>query len=348
VKAVVLHGTGGPEALKVEEVPVPEPGPTELLVKVAACGVCGHDQADRLGLTHVDRPVVLGHEISGTVVAVGGRVRHFGPGDRVAARQFYTCGRCFYCRAHRDLECPLKRFNYGGYAEYAVLDEESAVRVPDNVDLVGASIVACAVGTCLKALKYTARVAPGEWVVVTGAGGGLGIHGVQVAKSLGARVVAVTSSPGKADRIAACGADRVVVAQGPDYWQQVFRATDGRGADVVLDNVGHPELFGPCFRALARGGRYVFTGQIYRAKVELYPAFVFGKEALITGSASTRMADFIEAMELVGQGKVRPVFELFDLEAAAEAHRRVDNRQVFGRAILVPQGVKDGQEHYGL
>ncbi len=343
-----MYETGGPEVLRMEDVPIPEPGPTELLVKVAACGVCGHDQSDRLGLTRVDRPVILGHEISGTVVKVGDRVRHFHPGDRVATRQFYTCGRCFYCRAHRDLECPAKRFNYGGYAEYAVADEESAIRIPDGVDLVGASIVACAVGTCLKALKYTARLAPGEFVVVTGAGGGLGIHGVQVARSLGGRVIAVTSSPDKAEGIAACGAERVITTRNPDYWEEILRATGGRGADVVLDNVGHPDVFGPCFRALARGGRYVFTGQVYRQKVELYPAFIFGKEATITGSASTRMADFIEAMELVARREVKPVFEPFNLQDAAEAHRRVDNRQVFGRAILMAEGDRYGHEHYGL
>src|SRR5262249_3011016 len=126
------------------------------------------------------------------------------------------------------------------------------------------------------------------------------------------------------------------LASGGDYWKEILSVTDGKGADVVLDNVGHPAVFSPCFRALARGGRYVFTGQVERQKVDLYPAFVFGKEATITGSASTRMAEFVDAMELVRSGRVRPVVQRFSLADVVEAHRQVDGRAVFGRAVLMP------------
>jgi acryloyl-coenzyme A reductase len=336
VKAAVMYETGGPEVIRIEETPNPTPGPTDVVIKVAACGVCGHDQADRQGLTHVDTPIILGHEIAGTVVEAGEKVHAFTAGDRVASKQFTTCGWCQNCRGGREMACPQRRFNYGGCAEYVAMSEQSIIRVPDEVDLTDASVVACCVGTCLRALRQVATLLPGEHVVVTGMGGGLGIHGIQVAKAMGARTIGVTSSAQKVEALKGFGADAVVLSETPDYWQAIMDATDGRGADVVLDNVGHPSLFGPCFRALARGGRYVFTGQVYRQKIDLYPAFVFGKEAIITGSASTRMAEFIDAMELVRAGAVQPVIQRFPLSAVVEANRRLDNRAVFGRAVLTP------------
>jgi acryloyl-coenzyme A reductase len=336
MKAAVLRETGGPEALQLEDVPPPRPGPTEVVIKVAACGLCGHDQADRMGLTKVPLPATLGHEIAGVITEIGGRVGHFNIGDRVACKQFTTCGWCDLCRSGREMQCAKRHFNYGGYAEYAALEESAILSVPAEVDLVGASVVACTVGTCVRALKYIARVAPGETVVVTGTGGGLGLHGLQVARAYGARTIAITSSAQKIDEVRKWGADFVVLADGTEYWKDILEATGGRGAEVVLDNVGHPALFGPCYRALAREGRYVFTGQVARAKIELYPAFVFGKEAVITGSASTRMAEFVEAMDLVRRREVLPAVQQFPLAEIAHAYRRMDKREIFGRAVVVP------------
>ncbi|HTE86264.1 MAG TPA: alcohol dehydrogenase catalytic domain-containing protein [Dehalococcoidia bacterium] len=336
MKAAVLHETGGPEAFRLEDVPVPPPGPTQVLIKVAACGMCGHDQADRSGLTNVEMPVILGHEVSGTVVDLGPKASHFQAGDRVACKQFTTCGWCRACQSGRDVECDQRSFNYGGFAEFVAIEERALLPVPDEVDLAEASVVACALGSCVHALRQIARLAFGETVLVTGAGGGLGLHGLQFARSLGARTIALTTSPDKVEKLQQCGADAVVLAGGDAYWQNILAANAGNPVDVVLDNVGHPAVFTPCFWALARGGRYVFTGQVERRKVEFYPAFVLGKEAIITGSGSTRSFEFMDAMESVRTGSVRPVIERFPLDSVVEAWRRMDARQVFGRAVLVP------------
>jgi acryloyl-coenzyme A reductase len=336
VKAVVLYETGGPEALKMEEMPVPQPGPTQVLVKVAAAGMCGHDQSDRVGITHTEKPVILGHEVSGVVVEVGEKVSHFKPGDSVASKQFASCGRCVYCRSMRDLECQERHFARGGFAEYTALDDQIIIKVPEGVDLEGASIAACAVGSCLRALRQSAKVVHGETVVITGAGGGLGVHGLQVAKALGAYTIGVTSSPHKVEALREYGADRVVLAQGTGYWKDIVEANNGEEPQVVIDTVGHPDVFSTCFRALGRRGRYVFIGQVYRQKVELYPAIVLGKEVVITGSAATRMNEFLDAMELMRLGKVRPVFQSFPLTQVVEASRQMDDRKVFGRTVLVP------------
>jgi acryloyl-coenzyme A reductase len=336
MKAAVMHEQGPPEVLRIEEVPEPVPSPTQVLIKVRACGVCGHDQADRAGLTQPHAiPCILGHEISGEVVEVGSMVRAFRPGDVVACKQFTTCGRCLPCRSGRELDCAQKRFNYGGCAEYVAIEDDAVLKVPDGVDVVGASIVACAVGTCYQALTNVAKVVPGEWVAVTGAGGGLGLHGVQVAAALGARVIAITTSPHKNQLLSTIGAEQVVVGKDAHYADQVLEVTGGKGVQVVLDNVGHPAQFSQCFRALAKRGRYVLTGQLYRERISFYGFFVFAKEAVITGSSSTPMSAFMRSMDLVCQGKVKPIYERFALADAARAHAGMEERSVVGRAVVV-------------
>lgn len=336
MRAVVVRETGGPSVLRLEEIDRPTPGPTQVVVKVIACGMCGHDQADRLGLTTIPLPEVLGHEIAGTVAEVGSKVRYLSEGDRVAAKQFTTCGHCSLCLSGRELECREKSFNYGGYAEYMVIEDSALLPVPDGLELTDATVVACAVGTCVQALKRIAKLRAGETVLVTGAGGGLGIHGMQVVAALGGIPIAVTSSPAKEEQLLTLGAAQVVTTDKKDFWRQILDVTDGKGAEVVLDNVGHPTVFSGCFRALARGGRYVLTGQTTGERVSFYPAFVFGKEAVITGSASTSMATFVDSMQLVASGQVKAVVQAFPLDDVVEAATAVDNRGVTGRAVLVP------------
>jgi acryloyl-coenzyme A reductase len=335
MKAVTFTETGGPEVLTYTDVPDPTPTDSQVVLRVRACGVCGHDSADRAGLARIPLPAILGHEVSGEVVEVGRAVRGFAVGDRVASKQFTTCGHCLACRSGDELSCAQKRFNYGGGAEFVALEQDSLLQIPAGIAFEDAALTACAVGTCLQALDNVGKLKPGETAVITGAGGGLGLHALQVASALGARVIALTSSPEKAPLLSGYGADDVVVSSG-DVAAQLMELTGGRGPEVVLDNVGHPDVFSGCFKALGRRGRYVLTGQLYRQKISLFPAFVFFKEAVITGSGSTLMSTFMKSMDLVASGRVRGVTEAFPLADAVQAHDAVDNRKVVGRAILVP------------
>ncbi|MGI6872200.1 alcohol dehydrogenase catalytic domain-containing protein [Amycolatopsis sp. 3B14] len=332
MRAAVLTGPG---AVEVTDIGRPRPADDEVLVEVAACGVCGHDQADRAGLLKIPLPAVLGHEIAGTVVAAGSAVTRFALGDLVAAKQFRTCGRCGPCTGGDELRCAQRSFTYGGFAEYAVLRESSLLTIPPGVHPAEAAIVACAVGTGLQALRRIARVRAGETVLVTGAGGGLGLHAVQVAHALGARVVALTGNARAAGRLLDLGAEHVV-AMGDSAWQEVCDATGGHGADVVLDNAGHPAVFRQAFRALAHAGRYVLTGQVAGEPLRVHPAFVFAKEAVITGSGSTSMSTFADAMDMLADGRVRAVVTAYPLDDAARAFTDLDERRVTGRPVLVP------------
>jgi D-arabinose 1-dehydrogenase-like Zn-dependent alcohol dehydrogenase len=220
-------------------------------------------------------------------------------------------------------------------AEYVLIPQDALLPVPDGVDLTGAAIVACAVGSSYQALVRIARVLPGETVAVAGAGGGLGIHAVQIARALGSKVVALTSSADKIDLLRELGAAHVLLNRKGCY-KDLLDITSGRGVDVVVDLVGHPDSFDDCFRGLSQRGRYVLAGQVYGRRVSVHPFFVFSTEKVITGSSSTLMSTFMHSMDLVQQGKVRPIVQTYPFAEAAKVHADMDGRRVMGRAVLVP------------
>lgn len=336
MRRIVTPEYGGPDVLQLDEqTSRPSPHGTNVLVEVEAVGVCGHDLADRAGLTKLPLPHVLGHEIAGRVIDVGPAVTHLAPGDRVAAKQHHTCGWCTACRTGRELDCTAKTFIYGGYADCLLIEQDALALIPDNVTSQAAAVAACAVGSCVQALSNAAHLRHGETVLVTGAGGGLGIHALQVAASMGARVIALTSSASKTQALRTYGAHEVVVTA-EDPGTHIKDLTRGLGVDVVLDNVGLPTVFDTGFKALAQRGRYVLTGQLERQKISLYPAFVFFKEAVITGSASTSTDSFLRSLELLESGHVRAVTTTYALDDVVAAHRDVEKASVVGRAVLVP------------
>jgi D-arabinose 1-dehydrogenase-like Zn-dependent alcohol dehydrogenase len=278
------------------------------------------------------------------VVEVGPQVRDFRPGDRVAtlARR-HICGRCRYCRTDHESSC-LERENLGdrglngGYAELVAVEDDNVARIPDELPFEQAAIVACAVGTELNAIRDVAHVQPGDRVLVTGAGGGLGIHGVQVARVAGAEVFAATSSPAKVDAIRAAGAHHVLTtAADKPFAPEIMRLTQGHGVDVAIDNVGS-KLFEDTRRSLGMGGRWIFVGQLTNDFVQLNPAQVFLRDLSIRSAKSTSRRQLVDALELVRRGAIRPVIAAeLPLEGAAEAHRELERAAPTGRIVLRPQ-----------
>lgn len=346
MKAVVVHAPGGVEVLRMETVPDPVPGRKDVVIAVDSCGVCYHDIVTRDGTLRygVKMPVILGHEISGVVADVGPDVTRVRPGDRVATVQrYHICGSCGFCRSGREPMCEDRKFLgdwglVGGYGEYVAVEDDNVAAVPEGVDLSEASIVACTVGTILNAIREVGRVEVGESVLVTGAGGGLGMHAVQLARLAGAYVVAQTTSPGKADAIRAMGAHEVVVHErGADFSEAVKEATGGRGVDVAVDNVGSL-LFTPTRRSLAIGGRWILIGQLGGEFVPFNPAQLFLKGISMLSATSTTRKQLEDCLALVARGAVKPVIaERLPLAEAARAHELVEAGAVTGRIVLQPQ-----------
>jgi acryloyl-coenzyme A reductase len=345
MRAMVVTKPGGLDALVITDVPVPEMRPNDVLIKVEACGVCFHDVVTRNGTLKrgVKMPVVLGHEVAGIVEKVGPLVKEFKQGDRVTtAQRRHICGHCKYCRTGRETSCDEREFLgdmglNGGYAEFVCVEDDNVAIVPEGVSLDEAAITACAIGTELNAIREVANVQPGDKVLITGAGGGLGIHGIQIARIAGGFVVAVTTSEAKAKLIKDAGAHEVILAKrGEDFSDAVKKVTGGEGVDVAIDNVGSV-LFQPTRRSLAMGARWIFVGQLTGDFVQINPAQIFMRDISIKSAKSTSRKQLQDCLELVRLKLVKPVITgSLPLEKAAEAHREVESGHSAGRILLKP------------
>src|SRR4051812_31148963 len=264
MKAMVLHGFGQP--LKLEEFPRPKIGPADVLVRVRACGI---------GLTVVNLiatpgrvtayPRIPGHEIAGDVVEIGAAVRTVTIGQRVTNHFYLTCGQCKQCRAGRETLCLSPRGNIGaatdgGYAEFVALPERNAIAIPDGVSYVDAAVASDAIATPYHACHKEARLGPGDSVLIVGAGGGVGVHMVQMAKLCGARVLAADIGDDKLALAKAMGADEVIDARSGQFADAAKVLTQGLGVDAAIDIVASRSTLEGSLQALAMGGRLVIIG----------------------------------------------------------------------------------------
>ncbi len=340
MRAIVLEEPGSPQGLRLRDVPVPEPGPREALVRVRAAGVCHHDVVAMRGLLRrgIKPKVVLGHEIAGEVVKTGACVTAVAPGDRVASILTNCCGHCRRCIEGNEHRCltghGIGHGADGGYAEYAAIAGASLRRMPEGVTFEQAAVCACPIGVVLRALRL-AQPRPGETAVVTGAGGGLGTHGIQIARLMGARVLAVTASAEKIERLRELGAHEVLFSPDGEFHWEVLAQTGGQGAEVILDTIGSA-AFGAAFQSLAQYGRLVLVGEIAGGQVSVNPANLLFKDARIFGSSGAGRRDLDDALELVRRGQVRPVVTTFPLDAAPQVQQMLMERTLFGRAVLTP------------
>jgi propanol-preferring alcohol dehydrogenase len=349
MKAMVLPAFGAP--LRLETVPVPAIGPNDVLLRVRATGV---------GLTVVimtavpgrvtSFPRIPGHEVAGEIAEVGTEVAHVRVGDRVTCHFYLTCKVCRFCRSGRETLCTAFRGYVGmacdgAYAEYMAIPSANVTPIPPGVSDLDAAIAADAICTPYHACREEARVGPGDTVLIVGAGGGVGIHGVQMAKLCGGWVVAADVTDDKLQAAKDCGADALVDPRRGDLAEQVRKATDGRGVDAAIDFVASRETLEGSVASLARGGRLVIIGS--------RPKAVFGVEAHFTvdpgrmlydmleihGSRYVSLAELQQTLELLRQKRVRAIVSrTFPLEGAEEAHELLRKNALVGRAALLQEG----------
>lgn len=359
MQAVQMTGFGGPEVMALNTIPVPQPGPHDILMRVAGCGIDRKDLLVRNGTIRkksagyraaandtrndIDLPLTLGAEIAGTIVSLGKEVRGFAVGDRIASlpRRGH-CGTCLYCHTGRSESCVSAWFigqdAHGGYAEYVLVGPDGLCKVPDGVDLVEASMAAACIGTMVRAVRDAGQVRLGETVLITGASGGLGVHGVQLARLAGARVIALASSEAKASRLRALGADEVVIAaRGEDFSARVLALTGGRGVDVGIDIVGVATL-PSVLRSMALYGRVLVVGEVGSGTIDLRPAIVLLRRLQILASYAPGVTHMSTALSLLQRGDIKAIIDSrMPLAEAVDAHRRMERSdEVFGRIVLVP------------
>jgi D-arabinose 1-dehydrogenase-like Zn-dependent alcohol dehydrogenase len=340
MRAIWMEDYGDSSVLELRDVPLPAMAEDRILVRVTACGVCGHDTLSRRGLIGTPKPNILGHEIAGVVAEIGSEITRIKVGDRVGLSPRITCGTCPDCLSGRANHCRRGGMYgeeiHGGYAEYVVAGEANAVVLPDAVDDATAAIVCCAIGTGLRSLRM-GEVKEGDVVLVTGAGGGVGVHTIQLAVHMGATVVALTGSPEKEQALRDLGAADVVVRGTKETVRACLRKLDRpRGADAVIEITGAP-TFGLSVESLAPHGRLVLVGNTEPGPLSFNPGLVIVKELVITGSAHILLEDLEDAFELVASGAVKPVaVTTAPLEDCARIHEALDRREIVGRIVLVP------------
>ncbi len=342
MKALVLEGPGNPPIMVMRDVPDPELGERDVLLRVLACGFCHHDFLAMTGvLRRGIRPgAVLGHEICGEVVDVGRQVTRVQTGQRVVPLLTQACGDCERCRAGLEHRClngeGIGHGDSGGFAEYVRVRETALVVVPDAIPPEQACLLACPIGVALQGIQDVGAISPGEQVVVTGASGGLGVHAIQVARTLWGRTLAVTSSEEKLGRLLELGADDVVPVGELDFSEIVMALTDDQGADLVLDTVGSP-LFDSSFRSLAQFGRMVLLGEVSGGRTEINLAEVIFRDARIMGSTGTQLRHLEQATRMVSEGAVQSVVhDTVPLQDALSAAGWMSERKLFGRVVLLP------------
>lgn len=317
----------------------PSLGSNEVLLEVEMSGLCYRDLLTIDGyFPRTKLPIILGHEIAGKVLAVGEGVVDFKPGDRVASLTYIPCGKCKYCKSGNENICK-QRLTFGeeingSFAQMVKVHERSLVKVPDNVTPEGAAIASCVTGMVLRAFRHVAKVKQDESVLITGAGGGVGIHAVQVAKALGCKVIAATSSEEKFKYIMEAGADEVLLSD-DKMVEKVKRLTGDDGVDVVLEAVGQP-TFEKSLRCLAWGGRMVVVGNVTASSVEVPLGLIILKANSIAGTIAATKKDLEDALKLTADGKVRPVVTVYPLEKIYDAMEKMRRKESVGRMLLKP------------
>jgi len=342
VHAVRFAEYGPADVLRYEEVPDPEPGPGEALVRVRACAVNHVDIDMRNGTSRlpIALPHTLGFEIAGEVAAVGEGVSGVEPGDRVSPLFQIHCRECEWCRRGEHMHCENVRMlgvqSPGGYAEYVVAPAWALIHLPDSLSYENAAAIQTTFSTVWHALGTRARVEEGQWVLVNAAGSGVGTAGVQVAKLLGARVIAAAGADFKLERALEHGAEAVVNYSTEDLGARVRELTGGRGVDVVMECVGG-DVLRASIEALAKDGKVVTVGGHAGEVVPVDVILLFRNQWSLIGSVRATADEIEHVVGLVAEGKLQPVVhEVYPLEEAAEAHQVPEERRQYGKLILTP------------
>ena len=314
MKAIVMQQHGGPEVLKFGEAPSPQIRPNEVLVRVKACALNRLDLFVRNGSPNVPIPLphIGGSDIAGEIAEIGGEVTTVKVGQKVVLAPGVTCGKCAACISGHDNRCrQFTNLGYmidGGYAEYVRAPEVNCIPYPENLTWEEAASVPLVFQTAWHMLLSRAELQPGEDVLVLGAGSGVGIAAIQIAKFFGARVITTAGTEEKLAKAKALGADHLINHRTQKIREEVRRITNKRGVDVVIEHVG-TATWDESVASLALGGRLVTCGATtgYDAKIDL--RFLFSRQLSLLGSYMGAKSELQTVMKLVAQGRLKPIVD---------------------------------------
>ncbi|MEE4262300.1 MAG: zinc-binding dehydrogenase [Desulfobacteraceae bacterium] len=342
MKALYFDKHGELDAVKYGDVPDPEPGPGEVLIRVRACALNFLDIWVRRGWPglKLEMPHWCGADVAGEIAALGENVSGWQVGQRVVVDPGVNLVEDEYTRNGEDSVSPdyhiLGEHRRGGAAEYLAIAAGNLAAIPDNIDYPEAAAPLLVGLTAWRMLLRRAGLRAGESVLVVGAGGGVNSIAIQIAKLAGATVYVVASNPEKSERAQQLGADVVLDRSRVDWSKEIFKLTSRRGVDVVVDNVGKATI-SKSMQAVARGGRIVIVGNTSGPQAEIDIRFIFGKQISIIGSTMGSHQDFHDLLDLLWSGKIRPVIhQVMPLSEGCEAYRMMEEGKHFGKIVLMP------------
>jgi len=326
--------------IQIIEAPKPEVGEGQVLVQVRACALNYLDLWNLWGPEDESYtfPFWGGADIAGVIAQVGPGITNFQSGKRVLINPSLYCGECEFCVAGEESLCVEYRIlggdTSGGLADYVAVSSNALMELPDHLSFEKAAAVPLVFQTAWRALVNQAKVKPHEDVLILGASGGVATAAIQIAKLMGARVFAVTSSPRKIERALDLGADFAFDRTQEDYWARLAEMTSGRGVDVVVENVG-TATWKHSLEALVKGGRLVTYGRTTGRTGETNISLLFWNQLHIIGSTMANREEFAQVMGLIFDGKLEPVIDtVYPFERTREAYARLEKGEQFGKIVI--------------
>jgi NADPH:quinone reductase-like Zn-dependent oxidoreductase len=340
MKAVRIHEFGGPEVLPYEDIPDPKPRKDQVLVRVKACALNHLDLWIRKGLPGVNLPRILGSDVAGEIVEIGEYVTGFKTGQRVLLAPMSFCNHCAKCVAGLQNQCTefTVRGNRidGGDCELVAVPAVSVIPIPDNLGFNEAASVPLVFLTAWHMLVGLAKIRVGQTVLVLGAGSGVGIAAIQIAKLFRARVITTAGDDAKLAKAKALGADFGIDHYKQKISEEVQKITNNQGVDIVFEHVG-PATWQESLKSLKPAGTLVTCGATTGPKVDIDLRFVYSRQLSILGSYMGVMSELYEVLSHVFAGRLKPVVDkTFPLSEARAAHEHMEKSQMFGKIVLNP------------
>ncbi len=340
MKAVRLHEFGGPEVLRYEDIADPQPRKDQVLIRIKACAMNHLDIWVRKGLPGVNLPHILGSDIAGEIVEVGEYVSGFKAGQRVLLAPMHFCNRCAKCVAGQQNQC--REFTVlgngvdGGNCELIAVPAVNVIPIPDSLDFNQAASVPLVFLTAWHMLVGRAGIRLGQTVLVLGAGSGVGIAAIQIAKLFHARVITTAGDEAKLEKARALGADHGIDHYKQKISQEVRKITDKEGVDIVVEHVG-AATWDESIKSLKPGGTIVTCGATTGPNAAFDLRFVYSRQLNFLGSYMGTMGELHDVLAHVFAGRVKPVVDqIFSLKDIRSAHEHMEKSQMFGKIVLNP------------
>lgn len=340
MKAILFNKHGNTDVLEYTDIPVPEPLPGQVMVRLHAASINRLDIWVRNGWPglKIDYPHIPGADGAGEITALGPDVIGWNIGDHVSINANIGCGHCDFCLSGKDNLCQdwklLGENISGTYCQYITISTRQLFKLPDDFDLQTAAAAGLVYQTAWHSLIERGALKPSDTVLIVGASGGVNSASIVIAKYAGAQVIVIGSGKEKLDFAATLGADILIDRSVEADWSKsVYRATNKRGANIVVDNVG--TTFPLSFRAASKGGRILTVGNTGNPKFEIDNRFIFSKQLSIIGSSMGTLADYKNVMTLVSNGKLKVALDkTFPIKEAGAAQARLEKGDQLGKITL--------------